>query len=107
MKKLTLHATVDLQCLSKYISSVVRNAMEGFHINYLTDEQMKELNPIIRNAVYTALYAHAVRETSSRAQQFISEHLTRIPDYWEKPELTEDFDDKHFKSCGGPSTFSA
>jgi len=34
---------------------VVRNATEEFHAEHLTDEQMRELNPIIRNAIYTAL----------------------------------------------------
>ena len=43
---------------SKYISIVIRNAMEDFHTKHLTDKQMKELNPVIRNAVYTALYRH-------------------------------------------------
>ena len=42
----------------KYIAIVVRNAMEDFHCKHLSDEQMKELNPIIRNAIYTALYAY-------------------------------------------------
>ena len=92
MKKLTLYATVDLQCLSKYISIVVRDAMEDFHHKHLSDEQMKELNPVIRNAIFTALYAHAISGTSSKAQQFIGEHLARIPAYWEEPELLNDFE---------------
>ena len=92
MKKLTLHATVDLQCLSKYIGIVVRDAMEGFHHKYLSDEQMKELNPIIRNAIFTALYAHAISETSPTAQRFMSEKLARIPGYWENPELLQGFE---------------
>jgi len=92
MKKLTLRATVDLQCLSKYIGIVVRDAMEGFHHKHLSDEQMKELNPIIRNAVFTALYAHTISETSPKAQRFISENLSRIPEYWESPELLQGFE---------------
>ena len=36
---------------AKYISIVIRNAMEDFHTKHLSDAQMKELNPIIRNAV--------------------------------------------------------
>jgi len=31
--------------------------MENFYVAHLTDTQMRELNPIIRNAVYTALHA--------------------------------------------------
>ena len=45
----------DDNLLAKAIASVVRNQMEDFHYKYLSDEQMKELNPIIRNSIYTAL----------------------------------------------------
>lgn len=89
--KLTMRAVVDLKCLSKYISIVVRNAMEDFHHKYLSDEQMKELNPIIRNAVFTALYAREVSASSDKAGQFISENLAMIPEYWEEPELPQGF----------------
>ena len=41
--------------LAMLIAAVVRNSMEDFHCKYLSDAQMKELNPIIRNAIYTAL----------------------------------------------------
>jgi hypothetical protein len=41
--------------LAKIIAVVVRNSMEDFHCKYLSDAQMKELNPLIRNAIYTAL----------------------------------------------------
>lgn len=37
------------------IAIAVRNEMEDFHCEHLTDSQMKELNPIIRNAIVTAL----------------------------------------------------
>ncbi len=72
---------------SKYISIVIRNAMEDFHNKYLSDEQMKELNPIIRNAVYTALYSMQYGKDSMRAKEFMDYHIDMIPSYWEEPEL--------------------
>ena len=45
----------DDNLLAKAIASIIRNQMEDFHCKYLTDEQMKELNPIIRNSIYSAL----------------------------------------------------
>lgn len=30
----------------------VRNEMEDFHVKYLSDAQMKELSPIIRQAIF-------------------------------------------------------
>jgi len=73
--------------LTKTISIVIRNAMEDFHTKHLTDAQMKELNPIIRNAVYTTLYAGEYQGQSSRAKRFLEYHASCIPGYWEEPEL--------------------
>ena len=57
---------------SKYISIVIviRNTMEDFHTKHLSDAQMKELNPLIRNAVYTALYTMQYFDASDRAKAF-------------------------------------
>lgn len=72
---------------SKYISIVIRNSMEDFHTKHLSDEQMKELNPLIRNAVYTALYATQYCNDSLRMREFMGSQIEMIPGYWEKPEL--------------------
>ena len=49
----------DLLCdnnlLAKAVAYYIRNGIEDFHMNYLSDEQMRELNPLIRNAIYTFL----------------------------------------------------
>ena len=57
-----------LKFQSKYISIVIRNAMEDFHSKHLSDAQMKELNPLIRNAVYTALYSMRYYQESLKAK---------------------------------------
>ena len=72
---------------AKYIAIVVRNAMEDFHCKHLSDEQMKELNPIIRNAIYTAIYAYENHQQADLSKQFLENHLMSIPKYWEEPEL--------------------
>jgi len=72
---------------SKYISIVIRNAMEDFHSKHLSDAQMKELNPLIRNAVYTALYAMQYCNDSLRMREFMGSQVEMIPQYWEEPEL--------------------
>jgi len=58
--------TEDKNYFAKLIAAVVKNCMEEFQEKHLTDEQMKELNPIIQNAIYTALvrvkeYPNAMR----------------------------------------------
>ena len=49
---------------------VVRDAMEGFHCEHPTDDQTKELNPIIRNAICTALHAFNNYEQADAAARF-------------------------------------
>ena len=75
--ELTEYIMNDKNLLAKTIAAVVRNAMEDFHVKYLTDEQMKELNPIIRNAIYTIL---------QREDLLLSYFLTFVPKYWEDCE---------------------
>lgn len=45
----------DNNRLAKAVAYYVRNGIEDFHVKYLSDEQMRELNPLIRNAIYTFL----------------------------------------------------
>ena len=54
--------------MAMILAMVVRNAMEDFHCQHLTDEQMRELNPIVRNAIYTGLQALRHYERSEGAR---------------------------------------
>jgi hypothetical protein len=67
------------------VSMSIRNAMEDFHCDHLSDEQMAELNPIIRNAVLTALYSLQSEDPRCVLYRNFQDRL--IPDYWELPEL--------------------
>jgi hypothetical protein len=77
--------------MAMYIAMVVRNSIENFHSRHLSDEQMKELNPLIRNAICTALYAFDVYDEISGAKTFVDFHVCQIPTYWEEPKLTKSF----------------
>ena len=74
-----------------FIAMVVRNAMEDFHCKHLTDEQMKEPNPIVRNAICTALHAFNHYGSEPPAKRFIDYHLRMVPKYWAAPELLPDY----------------
>lgn len=89
--ELSQEDTEWLKMTTKIIAIVVRNAMEDFHHKHLSDEQMKELNPIIRNAIYTALYARETLRKSERSEKFMKYHFSMIPKYWEEPELLKGF----------------
>ena len=68
--------------LAKLIAIVVRNQMEEFHNRNLSDAQMKELNPIIKNAIYTALVQ--VKENPAAMNLYYQMY---VPTYWEDCEL--------------------
>ena len=82
-------SNAELKMTALYVAMVTRNAMEDFHCQHLSDEQMKEFNPLIRDAVYNALHAYARFETSVKAQRFVQYHTKMIPSYWQMPRLYE------------------
>ena len=51
----------DLNFKAKAIAAYIRANMEDFHSKNLSDAQMKELNPLIRNAIYTFLVNESER----------------------------------------------
>lgn len=70
---------------AKALAAYVRYNMEKFHAEHLSDEQMRELNPIIRNAIFTML------EDMTEGRYFKISGLLRLnlPDYWEDCEYIE------------------
>lgn len=45
----------DNNRIAKAIAVYIRNKIEDFHVKYLSDDQMRVLNPLIRNAIYSFL----------------------------------------------------
>lgn len=76
----------DLNFKSKVIASYVRSNMEDFHCKHLSNSQMKELNPIIRNAIYTAL---SDIENDELIRPYMVQRLN-LPPYWEDCEYVWD-----------------
>ena len=77
----TANMLEDDNLLAKAIASIIRNQMEDFHCKYLSDGQMKEVNPIIRNSIYTAL--QLVRENPVFLYCYSKLY---VPTYWEDCE---------------------
>ena len=91
----------ETQHYARFIAMVARNAMEDFHVSHLSDEQMKELNPIIRNAIATALHAFNHYEQSDAAKRFVDFQFRCIPKYWEPPQLLEGYVEMLSRDAGG------
>ena len=79
----------ELKMTAMYVAMVVRNVLEDFHCRHLSDKQMMELNPLIRDAIYSALYARAHVVDSPSARHFLQYHMDSIPGYWEMPRLNK------------------
>ena len=62
----------------------VRNAMEDFHVANLSDEQMAELNPIIRQAIFDTVVMIEQMDDPDTAEH-LSWLIRTVPDYWEIP----------------------
>jgi len=72
----------NLNFKAKAIAAYVRYNIEDFHHEHLTDAQMKELNPLIRNAIYTFLKD----EARGNIFKISSTCALNLPSYWEDCE---------------------
>ncbi len=81
----------EVRALAMYVAIVARNALEDFHNKHLSDDTMRELNTIVRNAVYTALISMRDMLHSTYARGYVNYHTGHIPPYWEQPELLEGY----------------
>lgn len=74
------------------IAMHIRNEMENYHSEYLSDEQMKELNLIIRQSTYDILnYLKLASIKENRSEKTVAKGVINfliqsIPDYWELPK---------------------
>jgi len=64
---------------------LLRNALEDFHATHLTQPQMRELNRLIRYALYEAISQIEAVAGTPEGDEFLAWAVTRIPDYWEIP----------------------
>lgn len=71
----------DKNLQAKLIASYVRNNIEKFHSNNLSNDQMKELNMLIRNAIYTALV-----DIDDALINVYLHSVFYVPNYWEDCE---------------------
>ncbi len=95
MKDPRKKAKEALQTWAMLIAMHVRNEMENFHCEHLSDAQMKELNPIICKAIYQTLRQVYFLKKGTRKQQLVAIQnihylFLLLPNYWENPDLTDE-----------------
>lgn len=69
----------DTNFMAKAMAAYVRLGMEDFHSHNLSDSQMKELNPIIRNSIYTFLKDY----NDNKIMKISGILKLNLPNYWE------------------------
>jgi hypothetical protein len=78
----------ELQKRAMFIAMVIRNELD-FAGEYLSDEQSQ----LVRDAIYTALYAREQARRGSVGAKMFIEYNSTLPSYWDPPKLTEDYRD--------------
>lgn len=69
----------DRNFMAKAMAAYIRLGMEDFHAHNLSDSQMKELNPIIRNSIYTFLKDYE----DNKILKISGVLKCNLPSYWE------------------------
>lgn len=68
------------------LAMYIRNVLEDFHVANLSDAQMKDLNQIMRQALYDVI--SLIEEDGPDRDRALSYLIGMIPDYWEIPDDT-------------------
>jgi hypothetical protein len=82
----------DMQLHTMYIATVVKNEIEQskFHHSLIFNDRFKfplQLEAIIRNAIYTALYAEATYNELASSKLFVDGIKAQIPKWWEPAKV--------------------
>ncbi len=77
--------------MAKYITAVVNSNIHDFHAEHLTDAQMEQLNPLIKNAIYTALHSLFKENRTVVDDRFVELNSALIPDDKEEPMLIDEY----------------
>lgn len=79
-----------LEMTSLYITTVVRGSIEEYLTPPLTAGVRAEFYRLIKDSVFSALYADAHSDASLKCQLFVLSANRTIPVYWEPPKLFEE-----------------
>lgn len=85
MNTRTLKSLTPRQLHVLVVSMQVRNALEDFHVANLSGGQMKELNQIVRYAIYDAVELIEPMDGDEKKGSFFEYLVEMVPDYWEIP----------------------
>lgn len=80
----------DLQSTAMYISTVVSRVLDESLPHLLSVNQQSEFYRLIKDGIFSAIFAEATSKTSWKSNAFIVSMRMKVPTYWEPPELLEE-----------------
>lgn len=94
LKELASALIADTNKVAKAISAYLRNQIEDYHVEHLSDEQMRNLNPLIRNAIFSFLvdYGDDYSIISSPVnEKLCSKYIETLTNPFLKQALTDNY----------------
>lgn len=76
-----------MQLITKIIANAINDGIKDFRGKNLSDEQLKELDPLIRSSIYNILSAFGYYDVDPLCREFVNQHLYSIPKHWEDVQL--------------------
>jgi hypothetical protein len=79
----------ELQHRAMYVTTVLLNAIEKAKLKNFFSGRSPKLEPLLRNAVYTALSAEATYAESATSRMFVDSTKAQVPRYFEPAKLID------------------
>jgi hypothetical protein len=78
--------------MAMYVTSVVVEGIEGTVRLAFSADQRSEFYRLVRERIFSALYAEANYGTSLRSQMFVHSAKQKLPHYWEPARLIDELE---------------
>lgn len=91
--KTSIHSD-NLQSTAIYISIVLRRQLEKYVSHSLSVNQQSEFYRLIKDGIFSAIYAEATSKTSWKSKVFIVSIKQKVPHFWEPAKLFEELNEE-------------
>jgi hypothetical protein len=79
-----------IELATLYIAASVQGAVRGLIAENLSPQQCDELIRLVKDSIFTALYAQAHAGTSVTSREYVADMRRKIPHFWEPLKLLEE-----------------
>lgn len=79
-----------MKTASMIIAQILKDELEDFRIKHIPKETTPELDDLIKNGIYNALFSLVNSDIDNSCLSNITDAMVKIPSYWEAPQLHSD-----------------